>query len=228
MANAFSPDRFDVFTCPTELSADTLACQFYPNEKKGKGLGKVDNFVLEGFINFVHIPPGHRRVEEISRDIGCDYEFMMSDTHITQSQWVAIMGANPSAVKGPDIPVTNVNFYHVALFCNRLSQLSGRPCIYREKDMKTPITKYLDGVDIWIEKDLMKLPLAERPVRVPESEEWFWAALGAGDSLQFLIDNAVLDRQEIDRVKTFQPNGFGLYDVIGNAWVWTQTVSNEN
>lgn len=74
-------------------------------------------------------------------------DFMMSDTHITQAQWVALMGENPSSfkdgegsalmqVKGklvqlkPDHPVETVSWWSVLEFANRLSQKHGLKPVY--------------------------------------------------------------------------------------------------
>ena len=49
---------------------------------------------------------------------------------ITQKQFEAVMGYNPSAQKAELAPVTNVSFYEIMAFCNRLSLASGLEPVY--------------------------------------------------------------------------------------------------
>ncbi|MCS6886021.1 MAG: SUMF1/EgtB/PvdO family nonheme iron enzyme [Acidobacteriota bacterium] len=55
--------------------------------------------------------------------------FFMSRFEITQAQWKAIMGTNPSHFKGEDLPVDSVSWYEAMEFCERLSEKTGR--LYR-------------------------------------------------------------------------------------------------
>ena len=46
--------------------------------------------------------------------------FWLGRTEVTQAQWQAVMGGNPSHFKGPDRPVENVNRNEAAKFCQKL------------------------------------------------------------------------------------------------------------
>jgi len=52
--------------------------------------------------------------------------FYIGLTEVTQQQYTAVMGANPSTVKGPLLPVTNVTPAAAMAFCRKLSTLSSR------------------------------------------------------------------------------------------------------
>jgi formylglycine-generating enzyme required for sulfatase activity len=53
--------------------------------------------------------------------------FFMSRYPITQAQYEAIMGKNPSRFKGDDRPVENVSWHEATAFCDHLAQQSDRP-----------------------------------------------------------------------------------------------------
>ena len=50
-------------------------------------------------------------------------EFSIGVHEVTQSQCAAVMGANPSAFKGANLPVVNVSWDDAALFCRKLSDV---------------------------------------------------------------------------------------------------------
>ncbi len=49
-------------------------------------------------------------------------DFYMSLYEIRQSEYAAVMGSNPSSFSGDDLPVENVSWLDVILFCNALSE----------------------------------------------------------------------------------------------------------
>jgi formylglycine-generating enzyme required for sulfatase activity len=51
--------------------------------------------------------------------------FYLGKTEITQSQWVAVMGSNPSKFKGRDNPVENVSWNDIQGFIMKLDQKEG-------------------------------------------------------------------------------------------------------
>ena len=52
--------------------------------------------------------------------------FDMSKYEITQAQYKAVMGSNPSSFKGDDLPVDSVSWAEAVEFCRRLSKTTGR------------------------------------------------------------------------------------------------------
>jgi eukaryotic-like serine/threonine-protein kinase len=131
-------------------------------------------------------------------------EFYLGQTVVTQAQWIAIVGNNPAHFKGNDrLPVEHVSWLDAINFCKKLSQ-----------KMK-------------------------RTYRLPNEAEWEYACR-AGTTTPFAfgenITTAVAnydgnapysraakgeDRKKTTPVGSFPPNLFGLYDLHGNVWEWS-------
>jgi len=70
--------------------------------------------------------PG-RHDDETRHAVRLTRDFWIGAREITQRQWSQVMGGgNPSKIKGPDLPVTDVAWADAARFCARLSQSDGR------------------------------------------------------------------------------------------------------
>ena len=177
-----------------------------------RSLGLSSDTVLGclGFeVELVSIPDGPGQIGEEGRRESVEFEaFEMASTMTTVAQWTAIMGwvhtgrerrAVTDADRTDQRPVVNVNAYEVEEFCRRLESIYG-----------------LDGVAV--------------EVRIPHSAEWEYAAQGgedhvyAGsddpDEVAWYADNSDYQLQPVGLKK---PNGYGLYDMSGNAYTWTCT-----
>jgi formylglycine-generating enzyme required for sulfatase activity len=91
----------------------------------------------------------------------------------------------------------------------------------------------------WLNSKMRSSSAGEGPYRLPTESEWEYAARAGtrtsrwwGDSVG--LDNAVCDgcgsfwdREKTSPVGSFSPNKFGLYDMLGNAWEWTQDCWHE-
>ncbi|MDR1218643.1 MAG: caspase family protein, partial [Treponema sp.] len=84
---------------------------------------------------FVKIPGGTFMMGSPGGEAGRDSDetqhqvtmsgFSMSAYEVTQKEWAAVMGGNPSRFKGDNLPVENVSWYDAIEYCNKRSLREG-------------------------------------------------------------------------------------------------------
>lgn len=138
--------------------------------------------------------------------------FAMAKTEITQRQWRAIMGSNPSFFKNCDkCPVENVNWDDAQAFVRALSEKTGK-------------TYRLPNEAEW-----------EYAARAGSSTQYWWGNAASRSHMNYGTDRCCRghakgrDRwKEIAPVAQFPANPFGLHDMNGNVWEWTETCSHDS
>jgi formylglycine-generating enzyme required for sulfatase activity len=130
---------------------------------------------------------------------------------ITQAQWQAVMGNNPSGFPGKKRPVENVSWDDAVEFCGKLSLQTGKK--YRllseaewEYACRAGTTTPFDFGET-ITPDLVNYNRYEPP----------YAKAPTG-----------LLRRETTDVGSFPPNAFGLYDMHGNVAEWCSDTWHED
>ena len=84
-------------------------------------------------MRFVLVPAGTFtmgstvRPDEVPHRVRISRPFFIGETEVTQREWVAVMGANPSAYKAADAPVERVTWLDVQEFLRRLNARGGGP-----------------------------------------------------------------------------------------------------
>jgi formylglycine-generating enzyme required for sulfatase activity len=112
---------------------------------------------------------------------------------VTQAQWEAVMGTNPSRVKGADLPVVEVSWNDAQEF---LQKLNGRHDGYRYR---------LPTEAEW-----------EYAARAGTTGKYYGPSL---DAIAWYDENSAKQTHPVGQK---QPNAWGLFDVEGNVWEWVQ------
>lgn len=121
----------------------------------------------------------------------------LGKTEVTQAQWQAVMGGNPSKHRGADRPVENITYDEALSFCQKLTE--------RERRAGRLSQRYEYGL--------------------PTEAQWEYACRAGttGDyagtlrELGWFKDNAGGTTQPVAKLKA---NAWGFHDMHGNVWEW--------
>ena len=160
-----------------------------------------ETFTNKFAITFKLIQPGTFMMgeEKNQRKVSISRSFYMGITPVTQKQWEAVMGQNPSNFKGNDLPVENVSWHDAKEFIQQLNQM--------------------ENTDLY---------------RLPTEAEWEYSCRAGATTVYCFGNNdaqlskyAWYDKNQTNPVAQLKPNVWGLYDMHGNVWEWSEDTYSE-
>jgi len=128
--------------------------------------------------------------------------FYIGKYEVTQKQWKAVMGNNPSHFKGDNLPVESVNWYDIQEFLKRLNAATGQH--YRLPTEAEWEYAARGGV---------------------KSKGYKYAGSNNIDEVAWYRKNS---GHKTHPTGTKQPNELGLYDMSGNVLEWCSDWYGEN
>ena len=177
--------------------------------------GACVTMVLPGDVplTMVYIPQGifmmgspeeerDRRDNETLHEVTLSKPYLLGETTVTQIQWQAVMGNNPSKFKGDDLPVENVSWDDAQAFIMKLNELTGKTFhLPTEAQWEYACragtqTPFSFGENITVEQVNYN---GKKPYN------------GGPEGIY---------RKKTIPVKELPANGWGLYQMHGNVWEW--------
>jgi formylglycine-generating enzyme required for sulfatase activity len=173
--------------------------------------------------------PGRWDGEFSPRTVRIGDGFWLFDAPCTQVLWKAVMKRNPSRFRSPTRPVEQVSWNDCQEFVKKLNGLLVGLALSLPSEAQweyacragTTAATYAGDLDI----------LGENNAPVLDAIAWYGGNCGVDFELDEGWEVSGWREQQYDRPKggthpvgRKAPNGWGLYDMLGNVWEWCQDV----
>ncbi|MGO4542707.1 formylglycine-generating enzyme family protein [Paenibacillus sp. 2TAB19] len=145
--------------------------------------------------------------------------FYIGKYEVTQKEWMDVMGSNPSAFKGDDLPVETVSWYDAVEYCNKRSIKEGlTPYYHIDKNNKDPKNKSETDHLRWT----VTINEGANGYRLPTEAEWQYAAGGGQLSKSYIYSGS----DQADEVAWYWKNAGDK--ILTGEWNWPIVENNHN
>jgi hypothetical protein len=181
----------------SQAYADT-SCSLYRRSTGGSSAGRVMR----------KITAARQQGQIASIAVTFSRDFYIDTTEVTQQEYEAVMGVNPSSVVGTSQPVENVSWLDAVRFCIRMSAR--------------------DSLDNCYDTTSWTCDIGKNGYRLPTEAEWlfayeagtrtkyYWGDTMNGAYVWYGLNSSGTTHPVAQKL----PNNFGLYDMAGNVWEW--------
>lgn len=171
-----------------------------------------------------------RNEDEVSHEVTVS-AFYADPYEVTQSDYEAVMGENPSYFNGGDLPVENVTWYEAIEYCNRLSESRGLTPVYTVDGDTVTWDRSADGYRLLTEAEWEYAARAGTTTIFNAGDQITSDVANFEGSYPYLIEENYVSRRDSSvvtssyrgttiAVDSLTPNQFGLYNMYGNVSEW--------
>lgn len=157
--------------------------------------------------------------------------FYVDPHEVTQQDYQAVMGTNPSHFRGDNLPVEQVTWYDAINYCNKLSEARGLTPVYEIDGTTVTWNRAADGYRLLTEAEWEYAARAGTQTVFYEGGQIVADQVNFCGSYPYLIEENYLShqnpevvtstyRQETMPVDGLAPNSWGLYHMEGNVSEW--------
>ena len=168
-----------------------------------------------------------RGKDEVSHKVTVS-DFYISPYEVSQKDYKAVMGKNPSRHKGNNKPVENVTWYDAIKYCNKLSKKNRLTPVYKISGKTVTWNRSANGYRLLTEAEW------EYAARAGKKSIFYTGSQISSDQANYYGEYPYLIEENYSnpdvetgeyrgttvKVSSFRPNAFGVYNMHGNVSEW--------